>query len=157
MVIVLRGPDRDARRRTQAFSTAGRAALLHVRAPRWPVGIQPSGELAFQLRGRDALARRRGEGRMTFAVLHNAHAGGLMSYGTVINAQTANDAPLTASPQLPARAHDVIEWGEPLLRCMRPLMAESRHPKMSAICTLSGIKGHLILRSSFSVFGPRRR
>jgi hypothetical protein len=94
---------------------------------------------------------------MTFAVLHNAHAGGLMSYGTVINAQTANDAPLTASPQLPARAHDVIEWGEPLLRCMRPLMAESRHPKMSAICTLSGIKGHLILRSSFSVFGPRRR
>jgi len=61
MVIVLRGPDKDARRRAQASNR--REGGTTPCQGRCPVGSS-SPRTAFQLRGREALARRRGKGPM---------------------------------------------------------------------------------------------
>src|SRR5262249_11209005 len=46
------------------------------------------------------------------------------------------------SPLLVARADEVFDRRCSLLHCVGPLMAQSGHPAMSAICPLSGQSGH---------------
>src|SRR5215475_3506345 len=66
MVVVLRGPDRDAGRRAQAFNRR-EAALAHVRGRRvapWDPAVYA---LASQLRGREAIADNTSEEAIKWA------------------------------------------------------------------------------------------